>query len=365
MIAETVYLNGRFLSQPMTGVQRFCTETATAIDRLIAEQTWPHTVMLTPNATAVPAGASSGNPYRKLCVEKTGRWRGQMWEQAELPGAARQGILVNLGNTAPLLTGRRQVLVIHDAGVFDTPESYSPRFRVWYKTLHRCLSRAGVTIVTVSEFSRKRIATHLGLDPRNIPVTYEGADHILRTQADMAVLEKHDLRPREFVLVVASRVPHKNHEALRATADALRLRGVVIAVVGGTNPNVFGAIGDFGAPGRTLNRVTDAELRALYENASCLLFPSRYEGFGLPPVEAMACNCPVIAARGGAVEEVCGDAALYYTNGDDRSLVRAVEALLDDETTAASLRLKGQARAAALSWDASARVLGEALRRAH
>ncbi len=114
---------------------------------------------------------------------------------------------------------------------------------------------------------------------------------------------------------------------------------------------------------RELGRVTDAQLRALYESAACLLFPSRYEGFGLPPVEAMICGCPVLATGGGAVEEVCGDSALYFVGDRKQTVTAAIERLLDEAGLADDLRTKGRARAIALSWKASARALGDVVRR--
>ena len=136
---------------------------------------------------------------------------------------------------------------------------------------------------------------------------------------------------------------------------------MVIAVAGGGNKEVFQATGDaLGA--QRLGRTTDAELRALYENAACLLFPSHYEGFGLPPVEAMACGCPVIASRGGAVEEVCGDSALYFDSGVPQSITAAVERLLEEPGLAEELRARGLQRASTLSWVESARKLGDVVR---
>jgi glycosyltransferase involved in cell wall biosynthesis len=359
-MSASIFLNGRFLSQSMSGVQRFSLEITAAIDRLAERGEWPTTTVLMPR-TAAP---QEGPTYRRLPLRQVGRMRGHLWEQTELPHAARDGILLNLGNTGPMLAGQRQVVVIHDAGVFDTPESYSLRFRAWYKALQRGLVRTGAHIVTVSKFSRDRIVARLGLDPHNIAVMYEGADHILRVPSDPDALARHGLRPRQFALVVNNRVAHKNLAALRDAAALLECRGMVIAVAGGADTGVFQGINGPGFAERRLGRVTDGELRTLYENAACLLFPSRYEGFGLPPVEAMACGCPVLAARGNAVEEVCGDAALYFDNRQQATIVQAVERLLDEPGLAEKLRTVGRNRAAALSWDASARVLGDAVRRA-
>ena len=358
-MTRPVFLNGRFLRQPVTGVQRFSHEMMLAIDSLVSTEPWSETVVLAPRPIGPDTGGCAATSSIRLRLREVGRTHGHRWEQTELPVSARGGILVSLGNTAPLLAGRRQVVVIHDAGVFDTPESYSLSFRTWYKALQRGLVLSGAHIVTVSEFSRLRIVAHLGLDPTRVAVIYEGADHILRVPPDPGTLERYGLRPREFALVVSSRVVHKNLAALHEVAAALKRRGMVIAVAGASNPDVFRDFPDCGLDERRLGRVTDPELRALYENAACLLFPSRYEGFGLPPVEAMACGCPVIAARGGAVEEICADGALYFTNGNGQMITDLVAQLLEDEGLADRLRTHGRVRAAALSWDASARALGE------
>ena len=228
----------------------------------------------------------------------------------------------------------------------------------------RALVRAGAHVATVSEFSRSRIVARLGLDPARVAVMYEGADHILRVAPDSGILERHGLQPGQFALVVGSQVAHKNLAALHEVAAALERRGMVLAIVGGSNAEVFQDTRIGGLAERRLGRATDAELRALYESAACLLFPSRYEGFGLPPVEAMACGCPVLASRGGAVEEICGEDALYFDCSDRRSIITAVERLLDEKGLADALRARGRVRAASLSWDASARVLADIVRRA-
>ncbi|GAB0117735.1 glycosyltransferase family 4 protein [Acidisoma sp. 7E03] len=360
MTVGTVYVNGRYLAQPVTGVQRFAAEIVRAVESLVVAGEWPETAILTP-PHLVDGAATSARPG--LPARAVGQRQGHAWEQLDLPRAARGGTLVNLGNTAPLLGGAGQVVVIHDAGVFDTPYSYSWKFRLWYKSLQHGLARLGAKIVTVSEFSRGRIAQCLGIDPGRISVIYEGADHILRVSADEAVLTRHGLERGRYALVVGSRAAHKNLAALDRVVEALASRGMVVAMTGGANRAVFQETS--GAPAvRSLGRASDAELRALYENAACLLFPSRYEGFGLPPVEAMMCGCPVIASPGGAVAEICGDDALYAALDEPAALLAAIERLLDEPGLAQDLRKRGLRRASALSWTASARLLGDVVRQA-
>ncbi len=338
----TLLVNGRFLTQKVTGVQRFAREVTVALARRKALR------VLVPPGTPALEG---------VAMKIVGTRGGQAWEQLDLPRASRGALLLNLGNTAPLRR-RDQVVVIHDAGVFDTPESYSRAFRLWYRMLHRALPRLGARIVTVSEFSRGRLADRLGLDPSRIAVMPEGGEHVLRVPSDTAVLAKHDLSPRGYALAVGTRAAHKNLGALGDAAALLASRGMALAVAGAVEAGAFSGAAD--AKGtRLLGRVSDAELRALYENALCLVFPSRYEGFGIPPLEAMWCGCPVLATRAGAVPEVCGDAALWF---DEAGSAAAVRRLLDESGLADTLRARGRDRAQLYSWDAAAARLLELIR---
>lgn len=348
-----IAINGRFLGQRVTGVQRFASEITRALDALAGEFRLPDARLLRPAGT----GAS---PFRALRDGAAALLRGQGWEQFELPLRARGCTLVNLGNTAPLAMGRNQLVVIHDAGAFDTPESYSTAFRSWYRALHLALARAGARIVTVSEFSRGRIAQHLRLDPARIGVLPEGAEHIHRAPAATEVLARHGLQPGRYALVVGNPAAHKNLAALADCAGLLARHGCLLAVAGAADPAVYrqgGGVDAGAAAVRALGRVSDAELRALYESALCLLFPSRYEGFGLPPLEAMACGCPVVAAASGAVPEVCGAAALWFDPAAENALPAALARLLQEEGLAASLREQGLARAAGFTWRAAAERL--------
>jgi glycosyltransferase involved in cell wall biosynthesis len=343
-------INARFLTQKVTGVQRFAAEVTRAL-----------AATGTPLRLLAPQGAPAH--FDALPVEQVGTRTGQAWEQLDLPRAAGPGLLLNLGNTAPVLRGADQLVVIHDAGVFDTPESYGLAFRSWYRALHLALPRRGARIVTVSAFSRARLAANLRLDPARIGVMPEGGEHVLRAPAEDAILPRHGLVPRGYALAVGTRAAHKNLGALRDAAALLAARGMVLAVAGAIEGGVFSGPADAqGSAVRMLGRVTDGELRALYANALCLVFPSRYEGFGIPPLEAMWCGCAVLAARSGAVPEVCGDAALWFDAEGPATPAAALARLLDEPGLADALREAGSARAQLFSWDAAARRLLELIR---
>lgn len=346
-----IALNGRFLTQGLTSVQRFASELTEAMDPLAGAARWPATRVLMPRGAA-----GTGSTFGHLEATSVGRISGHGWEQFEFPWHARGQFLLSLGNSAPMLAGRQQAVVIHDADVFDTSESYSPKYRAWYRTLHGTRARTGATLIAVSEFSRGRIASRLGIEPR-LSVIPEGGEHILRVPADPDTLSRLGQAAR-YALAVGTRAAHKNLDALGDAAALLAGRGLTLAAVGAANPLVFRPMAETRGPGAVaLGRVSDAQLRALYEGALCLVFPSRYEGFGLPPLEAMACGCPVVATRVGAVPEICGDAALYFDASDPSSLTQALRRLLEEPGLAAQMRRGGLARAAKYSWRGAAEVL--------
>ncbi len=338
-----LYVNGRFAAQTLSGVQRFAVEITACLQAL------------QPGLTVLlPPGSSLAVPAARV----VGRRGGQIWEQWELPRHARDGLLINLGNTAPL-TARRQLVVIHDAGVFVTPEAYSWKFRAWYKFMHGVLARRRVPIVTISEVSRRDIIRYLPVAPEDVSVIGEGADHMARIAEDPAILAQHELLPGSYVLVTGNLAAHKNLPALGALARQLATRGMRLVITGGLSGAAFQAADRASLPQPALyvGRVSDAALKALYRAAACFVFPSRYEGFGLPAVEAMACGCPVVAAGIAALRETCADAALYADPYAPDSIAAAVGQVLDDAALASRLRGLGRQRADGMTWEGAARAL--------
>ncbi len=350
---EPIYLNGRFHLQAVTGVQRYAIEITAALDRLLADGGFSaKVVMLTPRGMDKPLS------YRAIQHLSFGILRRHLWEQLEVPGRTRGGLLVNLANSGPLLQ-RRQLIILHDANIYAMPETYSIMFRLWHKALHKMHLYSSARIATISRFSAGEIARWLHLDESTIAgPTLEGADHILRVEPDFTILPRHGLVPGRYVLAVGSLARHKNLPALACTAAELARRGFHLAVAGSAHPGIFNVRGMiFPHPAKYLGRVTDGELRALYERAACFVFPSRYEGFGIPPVEAMACRCPVVAATAGAVMEACGEAALYCDPDDQAAIAATVGRVIDEPDMADTLRERGRLRAQVLTWENAARRL--------
>lgn len=352
-----VYLNGRFLLQRRTGVQRSAGEWLHALDSLLADgaarpdEAW---WLLHPPGAEVPA-------LRHLRARPIGPagLPGHLWEQWSLPRAARDGLLVSLAGAAPWFAAR-QVVTFHDAAVFDQPSAYTLAFRLWYRALFRHLARRADRVLTVSEFSRGRLLARLPLAPARAAVLPNGADHLQRVAPDAGVLGRLGLSPGGYLLAVASANPSKNLTRLARAMTWLppTLRRPLV-LVGGRHAGVFG---DAGAHlHETVLRagaLRDAELVALYRHAALFVMPSLYEGFGLPAVEAMACGCPVVAARRAALPEVCGDAVEWVDPRDPQDIARGMARVLRDPARAAELTRAGHTQADRWRWaDAAARLL--------
>jgi glycosyltransferase involved in cell wall biosynthesis len=354
---HTIFINGRFLTQATTGVQRYAAELTQALDGLLCSgeiSRAAYRVVL-----LVPRGMRHDLPLEHIRVERVGWSGGHVWEQVDLRRYTRMrgAVLLNPGNTAPI--GAPNVVVtIYDAGVFATPQAYSLAFRTWYRLMHRSLSRHARRIITVSEFSRQQLQAYAAAPMSRIEVIPPGAEHIVRLDADTGILERHGLGQRPFVLAVSSLNPNKNFKLI---IDAMAylpdlLGSVDFVVAGGTNPRVFrnGALA-FGPGIKYLGYVTDRELKALYQGATAFVFPSLYEGFGLPPLEAMSCGCPVVVARSASLPWVCGDAALYCDPHDAQDLAHQIRMAVRDRKLQTELRQRGLARARDFTWRQCAR----------
>jgi glycosyltransferase involved in cell wall biosynthesis len=344
MAPPPIYINGRFATQAVTGVQRFALEITTAL------RTTPDLGI----KVLAPAGPAS----MLTDLTRVGRFNGQVWEQLDLPRYTRDGYLINLGNTAPLFASR-QLVVIHDAGVFSTPQAYSWRFRTWYKFLQRGLALQRTHLVTVSEFSRSEIARHLRVPAETISVIPEGADHMHRIAPDNTVLATHGLQPGGFVLIVGSLAAHKNLAGLGALAKMLAAKTIPLVITGRLGSAVFQSDGRefLPEPAQYIGRVSDEQLKALYTAASCFVFPSIYEGFGLPQVEAMACGCPVVAADIPPLKETGGTAVLYCDPQNPGDIAAKVQQLLEAPALRARLQEDGLRQVKNMTWQSAAASL--------
>lgn len=354
-------INGRFGSQPTTGVQRVAWALLAALDAgpALPGEWW----LASPPGVPWPA-------WRQLRLQQPapGPWRGHAWEQLVLGVAARRARVINIAGAGPWLGGP-QVSWLHDAAVFDHPGAYRPAFVHWYRALFRRRVRRGDLLITPSGFSRARLAWHLGVPEQRMAVLPHGTDHLRGVLPDPTALARLGLQGRDYWLAVASANPTKNLDRLIQAHARLPVAGRPwLVLAGASRPRVFAPAGAdavaadaMAADGlRHIGTPDDASLKALMQGARALVLPSLVEGYGLPAVEAMHEGCPVVAARAGALPEVCGDAAEYVDPLDVDDIARGLLATCDGPRRAA-LQALGVQRVAGRGWAATAQRFVELL----
>lgn len=273
----------------------------------------------------------------------------------------------------PYRPGTATLLTVYDVIPLRHPEFSSSRSRLLFRLTTRLALRAAGCVVAITETARQDFIRQFGLPPDRITAIPLAADPSFRPQPGAsvaAVREKYGLR-EDYVLYLGSNKPHKNLTGLvrawceqpkAGGANRQRLDALTLVIAGAWDERypepkrIAEKAGETSI--RWLGRVDDADLPALYTGASLFVFPSFFEGFGLPVLEAMACGTPVVCSRVSALPEVAGDAAVLFEPGDNETLRRALQRAIADAGLRHELRERGFARAAAFSWiDTAARTL--------
>lgn len=355
---RSLFLNGKFLAQRTTGVQRMAHGIVNALDRSLQTRPCGCTVeiLLPPSAKPI----EGLQVIRQRHVGRAGRTL-TLWEQLDLPANARNGTLLCLSGSAPFLA-RSCVVTVHDAAVFLHPQAYSRLFVAWYRLLFSHHARRSPFVLTISESSARDLATHL--PPTKFRVVPMSAEHIISQPADGTVMEQLQLSPQGYLLAVGSLNPTKNFAALiDAYAASTLSERLPLVIVGAINRKVFRAGSSvIDHPNvRWAGPIPDAQLRALYEQAALFIFPSIYEGFGIPPLEAMLCGCPVAASNASSIPEVCGNAAHYFDPHDLNEMRSVIESILENDVYRKVLIERGRQRALTFTWDHTAQCLRSAL----
>jgi glycosyltransferase involved in cell wall biosynthesis len=356
-------INGRFLTQPMTGVQRYAFEITNALDAILAEER--DLSRRLPMRLVLPPGAETEPALAKITIDRTSLGSGHLWDQLILPAHAGAGVL-SLGNFGPILTGR-QIVCIHDTNVFIEPESYSVAFRLAYRTFLPLIGKRASRIATVSAFSMDMLVKYDVCRQEKIFIAANGHEHALKWDAGRANAHLLKALTRPYVLLLGSRAKHKNIEVVLRQAEGLDGAGIDIVVVGAASSVFSTGAASFQRPNiHYAGYVNDDDLAALYERAICLAFPSKTEGFGIPPLEAMALGCPVICSNIPSLVEVGGEAAVYVGPDDESGWKTAIVDLSLSDNLRAEMAANGRKRASLFSWKRSAQAyLDEMLSLSH
>ena len=346
-------INGKFYNQNLTGVQRFGHEIVTQIDNLLS--TYDSNLEF---RVLIPRSYKNLPNFKNIKIKKTGMLDGHIWEQFFLP-LVKNNLLINLSGSGPLFK-KKQFFTIHDAVIYDSPSAYK-FFFIWYRFLFFVQSLSAAKIFTVSKFSMTRLKTHLPNLEKKIQLTYDGYEHIERIEACKEVLNNLGLIKNKFFLSIGSNNPNKNFKKLIQVIESIDdLEGYKFVVVGLSKDAAFASenLKSISKNIIFLKHVTDSQLKSMYLNARALIFPSIYEGFGLPLLEAMYNGCPIIASNSASIPEVCGDYADYF---DPHSENEIKNAILNNINNPNSILIRKNTQYRKFSWTKSAKVMLEAI----
>lgn len=296
-----IIINGRFLTQKITGVQRVALETLKELDK-ISENSELY--------IAAPKGAVFPD-FKNIKRIEIGKRKGVIWEQTTFCRYVKKqkAVSLNLCNSAPLFG--KKIVMVHDIKFKAHPEYFSKKFRLWYSFLMKNVTRKSLSILTVSEFSKKEILKYYKNTKCNIEVLYNGWQHFSGGEYDSSLRKELGLEEGGYCFAMSSLEPNKNLKWIIETAKQNGAETFIVA--GGINAKIFaGEKYELTDNVKLIGYVQDARAKDLIKNCKAFLFPTFYEGFGIPPLEAMAEGVKkVVVSDTEVMREIYGDSVIY------------------------------------------------------
>ena len=296
-----VIINGRFLTQKITGVQRVAIEILKELDKISDNSEF---------YLAAPKGASFPDFKNIKCLH-VGKRQGVFWEQTDFRRYVKKekAVSLNLCNSAPLFG--KKIVMLHDVKFRAHPEFFSRKFRIWYNFLFRNITKKSLKLLTVSEFSKSEILKYYKNTKCEIAVLYNGWQHYLHGDYDASLREGLNLKGNDYCFAMSSLEPNKNLKWIIETAKSNKEE--IFIVAGGINSKIF-AQENFTLPEnvKLVGYVKDPQAKDLIKNCKAFLFPTFYEGFGIPPLEAMSEGVKkVIVSDTAVMHEIYGESVIY------------------------------------------------------
>lgn len=282
-------------------------------------------------------------------------------EQLELPyivNKFKKCIFHSPSFVASPFIKNKMIMTIHDLNHLRYPQFYTPFHKYYYKYIVKPSAKKSCKVLTVSEFSKKELTEWLSCDDKKVSVTYNGIDDkfkpIYDKEALKSVSEKYQL-PEKFILYIGNTKPHKNVETLLKAMKYINDETTLV-LNGKANESLSKIIQENHLEEKVkfIGFAEDSDLPKLYSLAKIFVFPSLYEGFGLPPLEAMASGCPTIVSNSSSLPEVVGDAAIMFEPLNYKELAQKLKNLLQDEELRNYYKEKGMEQAKKYQWEATA-----------
>lgn len=347
------------------------------IEQVLCHLSWSEEAKLEPVVFTRHGEALAGKP--NLVLVSTSwpterRFARILWEQLIWPWQVARydlDLLHSMAFVTPILSTQPAVVTVYDLSFVHYPERFPPLQRLYLRSQAARSCRQARRVITISESARQDIRALFDVPLARIDVVQPGVDRAYRPlpTTTVAAFRRSRGLPEQFLLHVGTLQPRKNIPLLIEALHHLQRPDVLLVLAGGKGwlyDEIFARVESLGLQKQVLfaGYVPDDELPLWYNAASALLFPSLYEGFGLPVAEAMACGTPVIAADTSAIPEVAGEAALLFAPQDVTGLVKQITAVLDNQELAGTMRERGLRQAQQFSWERAGRETAEVYRRA-
>ena len=336
-------INGKFLTQKVTGVQRYAREIVNELDKIV-EYGYLE--------IAVPSETNNIPDYKNIEVVKIGTLTNQAWEHITFPiyVKKRKATSINLCNVAPLLSPG--IVCIHDVKIKARPHDFSKKFLFWYRLLFLNSIKRSKFIITVSNFSRQEICKYYHVPFKKVYVVPNSWQHYKKIEFDENTLTKFGLEKRKYFFSLGSLEPNKNFKWIAEIAK--KNSETIFAVAGSINKNVFADGLGFECPNniKLLGYVSDGQAKTLMRDCKAFLFPTFYEGFGIPPLETISAgaNC-VIVSDTSIMHEIFGGYVNYI---DPTNYNIEIEKFVKINVQNAKVLLK-------YSWNKSAKIMNALL----
>lgn len=335
-------INARFLSQKLSGVQRFSIQTSIEI-----KKQFPETIFVSPKNILHKEIAE------KLDAKVIGSFTGHLWEQIDLMSYCKKNkkLLLCLGNTGPILY-KNKIITLHDIAYIKFQDSFSKSFSKFYQFFIPLIIKSSKHIFTVSNFSKNEIASYYKINPNKISVIYNAVDQKFQ-KLKRKTSEK-------YILSLSNINKQKNLISLIKAFQRLNRNDIKLYIIGASNKNFNNYNLDDENIGHDNivflgGNLSDSQVIQYYSDAMFFAFPSLYEGFGIPPLEAQSCGTPVLLSNIPVFNEIYGDSALYCESLDIEDISKKLNLLIENQNLRSEIRKKGFKNLLKYSWNNSAK----------